>query len=177
MTRTRLSKRMFPKSYFDQAMSFKNNHIIRFIKNLFFSITAIIAGFLLLNLLFPLPPVPEYSTIITDNKNEIIHAFLTTDEKWRMKTEADEISPLLKKTLTEKEDKYFYYHPAIKLLAMTRAFGKNIISNKRTSGASTITMQVARALEPKSRSYLNKIIESFRAVQLEYKYSKEEILL
>ncbi len=47
---------------------------------------------------------------------------------------------------------------------------------KRTSGASTITMQVARALEPKRRTYFNKAIEMFRAFQLELKYSKEEIL-
>ena len=47
---------------------------------------------------------------------------------------------------------------------------------KRTSGASTITMQVARALEPKRRTYFNKLIEVFRAFQLELKYDKDEIL-
>jgi penicillin-binding protein 1C len=47
---------------------------------------------------------------------------------------------------------------------------------KRTSGASTITMQVARALEPKPRTYLNKLCEMFRAFQLEWKYTKPEIL-
>jgi penicillin-binding protein 1C len=47
---------------------------------------------------------------------------------------------------------------------------------KRTSGASTITMQVARALEPRKRNILSKMIEMFRAFQLEWKYSKDEIL-
>lgn len=129
-----------------------------------------------LHFLFPVPDLPEYSTIITDNKGEIIHAYLTRDEKWRMKTELNEISPLLRKTILEKEDKYFYYHPGINPVAMGRALIKNIFRLKRTSGASTITMQVARALEPKKRTYFNKIIEMFRAVQLEIKYSKDEIL-
>ena len=60
-------------------------------------------------------------------------------------------------------------------VAVFRAFVKNIFRLKRTSGASTITMQVARALEPKRRTYGNKIIEMFRAFQLEWKYNKDEI--
>ena len=47
---------------------------------------------------------------------------------------------------------------------------------KRTSGASTITMQVARALQPAKRNAWSKIRESFRALQLEWKYDKDEIL-
>ena len=128
--------------------------------------------FLLLNRLFPLPDRIEYSTIVTDDKGEVIHAFLTRDQQWRMKTGLDEISPLLRKTIVEKEDKYFYYHPGINPLAMLRALGRNILARHRTSGASTITMQVARALEPKRRTYWNKLVEVFRAFQLEWKYSK-----
>lgn len=105
-----------------------------------------------------------------------MHAFLTSDEKWRMKTTLEEISPLLRKTIIGKEDKYFYSHPGINLIAVGRAFFNNLLQLKRTSGASTITMQVARALEPKRRTYFNKLIEMFRALQLEWKYSKDEIL-
>ncbi len=132
--------------------------------------------FLILNWVFPLPDRIEYSTIVTDDKGEVVHAFLTSDQQWRMKTELSEISPLLRKTIIEKEDKYFYYHPGINLLAMARAFFRNIIHMRRTSGASTITMQVARRLEPKKRTYWNKLREMFRALQLEWKYSKDEIL-
>ena len=132
--------------------------------------------FLLLNAIFSLPDKIEYSTIVTDNKGEVVHAYLTNDEKWRMKTTLEEISPLLRKTIVRKEDKYFYYHPGVNPLAIGRAFLKNLLRLKRTSGASTITMQVARALEPKRRTYFNKLIEVFRALQLEWKYSKEEIL-
>jgi penicillin-binding protein 1C len=132
--------------------------------------------FLLLNRLCPLPDEIHYSTIMLDSKGEVIHAFLTTDQKWRMKTELSEISPVLKKTLIYKEDKYFYHHPGINPLAMARAAVMNTLHLKRTSGASTITMQVARMLEPKRRTYFNKVWEIFRAFQLEWKYTKDEIL-
>ncbi|MBI1782991.1 MAG: transglycosylase domain-containing protein, partial [Sphingobacteriales bacterium] len=145
-------------------------------KRLFVGLLGLPVLFLVLNLLFPLPDKIEYSTIITDNKGEVIHAFLTKDEKWRMKTELDEISPLLKKTIVEKEDRYFYYHPGVNLVAVIRALGKNIFRMKRTSGASTITMQVAKLLEPSKRTYGAKLVEMFRAFQLEWKYSKDEIL-
>ena len=158
-------------------MKFTRSAIRKNLSLLLYAIAGILILFLCLHFIFPLPAPPEFSTIITDNKNEIIHAYLTRDEKWRMKTEADEISPLLKKTLIEKEDKYFYCHPGVNPLAMLRALGKNIISGRRTSGASTITMQVARALEPKSRTYFSKLTEIFRALQLECSYTKDEILL
>ena len=132
--------------------------------------------FLLLNILFPLRDKIEYATIVTDAKGNVVNAFLTKDEKWRMKTELREISPLLRKTIMAKEDKYFYYHPGINPVALSRAFIKNLVRLKRTSGASTITMQVARAMEPRKRTIISKSVEMFRAFQLEWKYSKEEIL-
>lgn len=132
--------------------------------------------FLLLNWIFPLPDKIEYSTIIEDSRGEVVNAFLTHDQQWRMKTELQEISPLLRKTIVEKEDKYFYYHPGVNLLATSRALFMNMLHMRRTSGASTITMQVARSLEPKKRTYWNKFREMFRALQLEWKYSKDEIL-
>ena len=65
-------------------------------------ISALLAFLILvsLHLLFPVTDKInkiEYSTIITDDKGEVIHAFLTGDDKWRMKTSLDEISPLLRK--------------------------------------------------------------------------------
>ncbi len=132
--------------------------------------------FLLLNRLFPIPDSIEYSTTISDVQGQVINAYLTPDEKWRMKTELHEISPLLRKTIIAKEDRYFYDHPGVNPLAMARAAFMNTIRMKRTSGASTITMQVARALEPRKRNLLSKSIEMFRALQLEWKYDKDEIL-
>src|SRR6201991_4792961 len=148
----------------------------RWLKISVVGLSSIFILFLLLNWLFPLSDQVEYSTIVTDDKGAVVHAFLTHDQQWRMKTELTEISPLLRKTIIEKEDKYFYRHPGVNPLAMARAFAKNIFRMRRTSGASTITMQVARSLEPKKRTYWNKLVEVFRAFQLEWKYSKDEIL-
>lgn len=118
----------------------------------------------------------EYSQIVTDKDDNILYAFLTTDDKWRMMTELGEITPELRKAIVYKEDKYFYFHYGVNPFAIVRAAFNNIVYRKRTSGASTITMQVARLLEPKRRSYANKIIEICRALQLEWHYSKLEIL-
>jgi len=153
-----------------------NKKLLIWGRDVLVSAAALFLLFLALNRIFPLPDRIEYSTIVTDNKGEVIHAFLTRDQQWRMKTDLAEISPLLRKTIIEKEDKYFYYHPGINPLAMLRALGRNILAMRRTSGASTITMQVARELEPKRRTYWNKLVEVFRAFQLEWKYSKDQIL-
>lgn len=145
-------------------------------KSLLGFLVGIILLFTLLNIIFPLRISIEYSTMVEDSKGNLLHAFLTSDEKWRMRTELDEITPELKKAILFKEDKYFYYHFGINPVSIIRALLKNIREGKRTSGASTITMQVARMLEPKERTYGNKIKEMFRAIQLELKYSKKEIL-
>ena len=157
-------------------MKIKLRFIYTFCKKLLLTLVCCVLLFILLNLIFPLPGKIEYSTIVTDNKGELIHAYLTSDQKWRMKTELDEISPLLRKTIVQKEDRYFFSHPGFNPFAITKALARNVFRLRRVSGASTITMQVARALEPKRRTFFNKFIELFRAVQLELKYSKEEIL-
>jgi len=129
-----------------------------------------------LNFLFPLRLQVDYSPVITASDGSVINAFLSRDDKWRMQLEPDEISPILKKAILLKEDRYFYYHPGINLVAMGRVLVKNISRGKKTAGASTITMQVARLLYPQQRTYGNKITEMFRALQLEWYYSKDEIL-
>lgn len=132
--------------------------------------------FLLLDLFFPFRPNVAYAPIIRYSDGTPMYAFLTKDEQWRMKTELNEITPELAKAIVEKEDKYFYRHPGVNPAAIVRALGKNILHAKRTSGASTITMQVVRMMCPKQRSYANKLLEMFHALQLEWHYSKAEIL-
>ena len=149
---------------------------LRFLKRLGISFLGLIALFFLLNWIFPLRDTIEYSTIITDNKGQVINAYLTNNQKWRMKTELDEISPLLQKTIIAKEDRHFYSHPGVNPVAVVRAIFSNIFHMRRMSGASTITMQVAKMLEPGKRNIWSKIREIFRAFQLELKYSKKEIL-
>ncbi|KAA0990543.1 penicillin-binding protein 1C [Dyadobacter aurulentus] len=132
--------------------------------------------FLVLDFAFPFSPKIHYATQITDHRGAVIHAFLSKDDKWRLQTALPEITPLLSKTLLYKEDQYFYYHPGINPFAVARAAFRNIFTGKRTSGASTITMQVVRLTQPRKRTYLNKLIEMARALQLEMHFSKTEIL-
>ena len=138
-----------------------------------------LAGLLLfftLDFFFPVQTTVPYSTIITARDGSILHAFLSRDDKWRMYAELSEITPTLRDAILFKEDKYFRYHPGFNPVAMLRAAGRNLLTGRRTSGASTITMQTVRLLEPRDRTYGNKLLELFRAVQLEVHYSKDEIL-
>lgn len=155
---------------------FKRNIFLKFTKYSFFISVILILLFFILNWIFPFRVNVEYSTLVTGKNDEVLKAFLTSDDKWRMRTELEEITPAMQKAIIYKEDKYFYYHFGINPFAMVRAAFNNIVSGKRTSGASTITMQVARLLEPKNRTYGNKMVEIFRSFQLEAKYSKAEIL-
>ncbi len=125
---------------------------------------------------FLLPRQKEFSKEIHAKDGTLLTAYLTSDDKWRLRTELDEVSPELTKAVLEKEDSWFYWHPGINPFSIVRAIYRNVTTGEIQVGASTITMQVARLLEPKKRTYLNKLAEMFRALQLEIKYSKEEIL-
>jgi len=132
--------------------------------------------FIALDLISPFKVQPNYSTLITDSEGKILHAFLNNQDRWRMKTELSEITPTLEKAIIYKEDRWFRWHFGVNPFAVIRAGVRNIFTGRRTSGASTITMQVVRLLNPKNRTYFNKIIEILRAFQLEIHYSKDEIL-
>jgi len=126
--------------------------------------------------LWPLPPAPHYSPLVLAADGTVLHAYLNPTQKWRMKTELAEITPALQTAIIEKEDRYFRYHFGVNPLAIVQAAGRNLLGHGRTTGASTITMQVARLLEPKERTVGNKLCEILRAVQLEAHLSKAEIL-
>ncbi len=148
----------------------------KFVKVCLISGIAAVFIFFVLNYLFPLNLKTSYSTLIEDRNGKLIYAFLNDNDKWRMETELNEISSTLRKTIIYKEDRYFYYHPGVNPISVARAAINNIFKAKRTSGASTITMQVARMLYHRPRTYTNKILELFNALQLEWKFSKNEIL-
>ena len=126
--------------------------------------------------LFPLKITPNFSLIINDSKGQLLHTFLNKDDKWRLPIEPSEVSPNLEKAVLFKEDQYFYWHFGVNPAAVLRAGFRNIAKGKRTSGASTITMQVVRLLQPKKRTFGNKLLEMLQAIRLELNYSKKEIL-
>ncbi|SES90670.1 penicillin-binding protein 1C [Hymenobacter actinosclerus] len=131
---------------------------------------------LVLDRLFPLPAAPRYSPIVLAADGTVLHAYLNPTQKWRMKTELAEITPVLRQAIIEKEDRWFRWHFGVNPLALVQAAGRNVFGQGRTTGASTITMQVARLLEPKPRTLGNKLFEMARATQLEAHYSKDELL-
>ncbi|HNS16730.1 MAG TPA: penicillin-binding protein 1C [Bacteroidales bacterium] len=148
----------------------------KWLKILSGSLLAIVLSFLLIDRIFPFNPPLDFSQVITSNDGTILHVFLNKEDKWRVKTGLDEISPELRKSIVFKEDRFFYYHFGINPIALVRALVQNTVSGERISGASTITMQLARLLDPRPRSYKSKLIEMFRAVQLEWHFSKKEII-
>lgn len=133
-------------------------------------------AFLFLSLLFPLPHAKEYSLTVEDRQGRLLSAFLAGDDRWRLKTDPGEIPDRLKRILLRREDRWFYYHFGVNPFSLLRAVLQNVRGGRRISGGSTITMQIARMMEPKPRTVWAKMVEAFRAVQLEMKYSKSELL-
>jgi len=168
-------------SGYQKLLKMKKLHISKqklkkIFKTSLITLASIILLFFIFDFVFPFRFQISHSQLVLDKNGKVLGAFLSKDDKWRMKAELSEISPELKKAFLEKEDKYFYYHLGVNPISLGRALINDIFAGKRTSGASTITMQVARLLEPKKRTYFNKFVEIFRAFQLEWHYSKEEIL-
>jgi len=139
-------------------------------------ILASVVFFFILHLVFPLKSQINYSQTVYSGEGVLMSAFLNKEDKWRIRTELGKVSPLMVKTIVQKEDKWFRWHFGVNPVAIGRAAFQNLLRQKRVSGASTITMQLARLLEPKKRTFRHKLIEIFRAIQLEIRYSKDEIL-
>jgi len=148
----------------------------KFIKFLALFFALMVAIFLMLDQIYPLnldALKKDEAKILLDKNGEIINMKLSSDGIWRFHEQSFPNS--LKQCVVLFEDRYFYYHFGVNFASIFRAFFHNLRSDNRI-GASTITMQVARMLEPSDRSYKNKIREIFRAFQLELHFSKDEIL-
>ncbi|TVM15671.1 penicillin-binding protein 1C [Oceanidesulfovibrio indonesiensis] len=136
------------------------------------------AAFLTINALFPFPERALQAgpaLLVRASDGTPMRIFLPDDGRRRFPLKLDAVSPVFRKVILASEDRYFHVHPGVNPLSILRASVQNIQEGRVVSGGSTITMQLARLVEPKSRSFKAKIIESFRAMQLEYTCSKEEI--
>lgn len=116
----------------------------------------------------------RYSVSLLDANYKLMDVFLNEDEQWHLKVE-DEVQDNLKDAVITYEDKNFYKHMGVDFLSICRAIRDNFLGYKR-SGASTITMQVAKLAVPKKRTYINKYIEIVQSFKIETKLNKEEIL-
>lgn len=142
-------------------------------------VPVLLAGLLLAGLdrALPPPPLPEVSVLVTDREGRALRAFPVEDGRWRLPVDLDSVDPAFLNALITIEDQRFHEHHGVDPLAVVRAAGSLVSSGRIVSGASTITMQTARLLEPRPRrTLLAKFIEMVRAIQLEWRYSKDEIL-
>ncbi len=125
----------------------------------------------------PLERIAGVSPEVVDKHGVLLRAFLTHDGTWRMRTHVSEVSPRYLAMLKAYEDKRFDSHAGVDPFAMARAAKQWFGAGHVVSGGSTLTMQVARLLEPpKKRSVFTKLFQMLRAMQLEERYSKDEIL-
>ncbi len=156
---------------------------------------------MLANWCFPLPKArlhPPSSPIVLDRNGQWLRAFLADDGMWRIaishqpsavseiainrssegfrEPRTESHSVLLHQAILTSEDRWFYYHYGINPVSIVTALYDNLKAGEVVRGGSTITMQLARLMEPKARNIPNKLIEAFRALQLEHAYSKSEIL-
>lgn len=101
------------------------------------------------------------------------HIFLAPDGRWRMPPSHP---PAFEDALLRLEDKRFWSHLGVDPIAVLRSAWINLRRGEVVTGASTITMQLVRLLERRPRTLRSKIIEAFRAFQLEQRLSKRRIL-
>ena len=137
----------------------------------------------LLDRLFPvhLPAPDSGSTVVLSRDGTPLRAFADSDGVWRYPTTAKQVSPLYLSALLNYEDRWFYRHPGVNPYALLRGLAGGIVHGHIVSGGSTLTMQVARILQPGSRWFRphtvrGKLVQIFRALQLEAHLSKAQIL-
>lgn len=160
----------------------EKTHLNKTMKKLFkwvgFCCFLLLSAFFIVDLLLP-PDLSRYhdrSTKVLSKDGKLLRAFLSEDDKWRFISNYEAMPADYWQMLINYEDKRYYRHIGIDVLALSRAVTQNISRQQVVSGASTLTMQVAKLLEPRPRTFKSKLIEMFRALQLEYHFSKRQIL-
>ncbi len=116
------------------------------------------------------------STQVVDVHGRDLRLFTSPDGYWRFPARLDGIDPDFIVQLLAFEDKRFFQHHGVDLLALFRAMGQLVTNGRVVSGASTITMQTVRLLHPRPRTVWGKLIEMIQALRLEQRLSKDEIL-
>jgi penicillin-binding protein 1C len=124
----------------------------------------------------PLDRLADVSTVVLDRDGRALRIFLNNTGAWRLPASVADVEPLYIELLLEREDRRFYRHRGVDPLAVARAAYQNLKAGRIVSGASTLTMQVARLLDPKPRTPSAKLVEALRALQLEWRYDKDAIL-
>jgi penicillin-binding protein 1C len=119
----------------------------------------------------------EFSTVVVDRDGQVLRPYATSDGRWRLPATVESVDPRYVAALIAYEDKRFFDHPGVDPRALARAAWQLLRSGRVISGGSTLTMQVARLLEPRrERTLLVKLREIVRAIALERAITKQQIL-
>jgi penicillin-binding protein 1C len=124
----------------------------------------------------PLDRLSSVSTLVVDRDGRVLRAYTTPEGSWRLPVRVADVDPKLIRFLLSYEDGRFQIHPGIDPLAVGRAMLQAAEHGRVVSGASTLTMQLARLLEPSPRTLGAKLSEMARALQIEHRLPKDEIL-
>ncbi len=132
----------------------------------------------LLDRLFPLrlPAADSGSTVVLSRDGTPLRAFADRDGVWRYPITARQVSPLYLTALLNYEDRWFYRHPGVNPYALLRGLAGGVVHGRIVSGGSTLTMQVARIIQPIPHTFRGKLVQIFRALQLEAHLTKAQIL-
>jgi len=134
-------------------------------------------GLLFLSLLPPPNETDDYSKVLFSSQGSILRVWLNKKEQYRLPPQNQKISEKYKIAVLYFEDKRFNKHFGIDPLAVARAIKQNLQAKTIKSGASTITMQLARLKNPGKRTFLAKLKEAHLALRMEIWYSKDEIFI
>lgn len=125
----------------------------------------------------PLEAAQQRSFEVLDRDGKLLRAFATSDGRWRLKTTAAEVDPQFLRMLVAYEDQRFYDHHGVDPWALMRSAWQLASNGRIVSGASTLSMQVARLIEPRAdRSFSAKLLQAMRALQIERRLDKADIL-
>lgn len=161
-------------------MRLRTGKILKYIRRFLLLSVFLAILFLIFDLfIFPIPTEKLYrdnSYFIYDRAGNMLNCFASSDHFWRKPVRLEDISPRLMESVIAAEDRWFRYHPGVNPISLIAAAITNLKAGEIVRGGSTITMQIARMMEPKERTIKNKLVEIIRAFQLELHFSKDELL-
>ncbi len=158
--------------------------IWRTVRRCAFGLTVLAGGaasvVLIIQALFPFPMRTlerwPASPRVEDRTGRPLLQLVGNDEQWRFPIPLDEMSPWIVQATIAAEDERFYEHSGVDTTALLRAVLQNLQAADVVSGASTITMQLCRMVDDRPRTLTAKLLETSRALNIERRFSKSEIL-
>ncbi|PHM73597.1 peptidoglycan glycosyltransferase PbpC [Xenorhabdus kozodoii] len=158
-----------------RKLSFRNHQFI--VTMMVAVLFAFPAALWLADKIWPLPiHNVKMARVVIGADGSPLWRFADSEGIWRYPVTLDHVSPDYLQALLTYEDRWFYQHPGINPISLLRAAWQDLRAGKIVSGGSTISMQVARLIDPHPRTLAGKLKQIWRTLQLEWHYSKDEIL-